>query len=759
MKKNLLMALICILCVGLMFTLTSCIDSHEHTYSDEYTYNDVNHWNAATCEHTLKRENREAHIFTDWTEISEYSCEQNGQKERTCTVCGYIQKQEKKAKGHAWMKPVFTWTEYEATATFVCYKDDTHVEVINAVMSNEITTPATCEQTGIKTHTATVSFNNKTYSDTKEEVLEIIDHNYIKELVNNETLKTIADCTTKATYWYSCELCDKLSDTLFFEYGEVDTNAHDWLEPVFTWTDFVATATFTCNINSAHIETLNATMTNAETTPTTCTQTGIKTHTATVTFNNNTYTDIKEEVLPVLEHTYTKETVNAATLKDEATCTTKATYWYSCSECDSISDTLYFENGNELGHDWSLPEFTWTIFEAEATFTCKNDAQHFETLNATMTSEVTTFPTCTTTGIRTYTATIVFEGVTYTDTKEEVIVAVEHNFVDGFCSECNAEQPPVYTRVDADGNVDTTGEYILFGSYPQSEVTDETLKTILTTTAGTLPTEENSQYWTAYVYYMNEVQTNYMWYHDVEYNNELYRGVYFTSYRANWGLSAGSLTSSYQDDNGYTTGNVYWFKYEPVKWRILTEETGKALLLCELIIDGQDIYPSDDDRIISEVEINENNYEHSTIRQWLNNEFYNTAFDSLEQAIIQLTEVDNSTSTTGPDANPYICNNTNDNVFLLSYQDCINTNYGFNEFNQAKDSMKQKKATAYAKCQGLDIDLNVESQYFEMGSWWLRSPSNSIKNDTFMISNSGELKGGHNAYFVHGVVPALWIAL
>ena len=58
-----------------------------------------------------------------------------------------------------------------------------------------------------------------------------------------------------------------------------------------------------------------------------------------------------------------------------------------------------------------------------------------------------------------------------------------------------------------------------------------------------------------------------MWYIDLEYNGEKYRGVYFNSYRLNQTtITNVSPVSSYtyQDDAGYSLNTAYWFKYEPI---------------------------------------------------------------------------------------------------------------------------------------------------------------------------------------------------
>ena len=87
-------------------------------------------------------------------------------------------------------------------------------------------------------------------------------------------------------------------------------------------------------------------------------------------------------------------------------------------------------SGDDLGtgHAYGAPVWKWNDdFTASATFTCGNDASHVETVNAAVTNEVTTAATCETTGVRTYTAKVTFEDKEYTDTKTEVIPATSHD--------------------------------------------------------------------------------------------------------------------------------------------------------------------------------------------------------------------------------------------------------------------------------------------------------------------------------------------
>lgn len=244
-----------------------------------------------------------------------------------------------------------------------------------------------------------------------------------------------------------------------------------------------------------------------------------------------------------------------------------------------------------------------------------------------------------------------------------------------------------------------------------------------------------------------------MWYKDITYGGAKYRGVYFTSYRPYW-CDYSSFGNTYQDDNGYTTGTRYWFKYEPLKWRVLTKQNGKAFLLCDVAIDSQayqNTYTYDSST--SEYYNNNasapsgtyaNNYEYSTIRAWLNNNFYNTAFSAAQQALIQTMVVNNGARSTNPnniatefngDANTYACSNTNDKIFLLSRQEITNSAYGFNTDPYASYTASRFKCTDYAKVQGCCV--SKESNYLGNCYFWLRSPYCCYSPNAWNVSDDG----------------------
>ncbi len=325
---------------------------------------------------------------------------------------------------------------------------------------------------------------------------------------------------------------------------------------------------------------------------------------------------------------------------------------------------------------------------------------------------------------------------------------------DNICSVCGAKGP--YTR-------HSNNTTICFGEYPQTEVTDandsdKSLRNSLNMDAG-VPSAGNRGKWTDYGYYASGSVQSYMWYIDVEYQGSRYRGVYFTRYRPYHTTDSFSMYSSYQDDNGYYINTAYWFKYEPIEWRILEQKYGTALLMANIILDSQQYYRTySGTRTINGKTVYPNNYKESDIRAWLTGTFYETAFDEYAQEIIETTTVDNRAFSSGSGSNSYACENTRDKVFLLSYKDVLNTSYGFSSSDSTYDTARRLKSTDYAKSQG--VHVSIDSSYRGNGGWWLRSPSSILSGSASGVGLVGRAdESGSVDKTSDGVVPALRIRL
>ena len=300
------------------------------------------------------------------------------------------------------------------------------------------------------------------------------------------------------------------------------------------------------------------------------------------------------------------------------------------------------------------------------------------------------------------------------------------------------------------------GDLISFGWYPQSIVTDSSVTTAL---------GQQSAAWHSYGYYSgagksddgNMTPSGYMEYTDVSLGAQKYRGVRFSQYRPYYTGFVSSAAASFQDENAYTAGNTYWFLWEPLQWRVLDPAAG--LVLSETIIDsqpfqnfilksGSDVYGKDAFWGNAGKTHYANNYAESSLRQWLNNDFYNIAFSAGQQELIAATARDNSAFSASYAA--YGSAETTDKISLLSYNDSINTAYGFVGEDLMYDNARQTPGSDYAKCQGLYIDASSHCS-----RWWLRTARNAsdrVCSVDFDGIVTDEKYGASNTNF--GVRPA-----
>lgn len=306
---------------------------------------------------------------------------------------------------------------------------------------------------------------------------------------------------------------------------------------------------------------------------------------------------------------------------------------------------------------------------------------------------------------------------------------------------------------NGNGDNNEVGDLIEFGSYPQTEVTDTSLLSALNSL---------SLSWKSYGYYSGTgdwddgqmTPGDWMKYADITYKGERYRAVKFTEYRPYVTGYKTSSSNTYQDDNGYYTNTVYWFKFEPLQWRVIDPDEG--FMVCENTIDSQaynnTIYWNG-----SELYQNTScmtyvtDYAESSIREWLNDDFYNTAFTSSEKTEISTTTCDNSSYYNSA----YGSVTTYDKIFLLSYWDTLNTNYGFSSSYSLYDTARRSQGTDYAKCQGLDVHT-IPSEYKGNSRWLLRTSGGSSYSVCYVDSYGSVSSTGSNVRNSnYGVRPAL----
>ena len=362
-------------------------------------------------------------------EVTDATCTENGKIVYTakCSFNGteYTDVKEKEipASGHAYGTPAFNWSEdYQTcTAIFTCETCDDEQKMECDITSE--TTDPTCTEDGKTAYAATVSFTDKEYTDTQEEVITATGHTYeYKDNGDGTHTKvcTAGDDTAIEPHTYQdgiCTLCGA---------EEPADHVHEYGEPEFIWSDDLKSCTvvFTCtDRDDQHRIECEVT---SEIKDATCTENGKAIYTAKGSFNGEEYTDIKEVEIPA------------------------------------------------SGHAYETPEFNWSENHQTCTavLTCEScgDEQKIE---CNITSE-TTDPTCTEAGNTVYTATVKFAGKEYTDTQEEIIsatghayeytdngdgthtkvctaggdTAIEpHTYQDGICTFCGAEEPEGHTHI------------------------------------------------------------------------------------------------------------------------------------------------------------------------------------------------------------------------------------------------------------------------------------------------------------------------
>lgn len=287
------------------------------------------------------------------------------------------------------------------------------------------------------------------------------------------------------------------------------------------------------------------------------------------------------------------------------------------------------------------------------------------------------------------------------------------------CSICKGTKIEVLPKLQLPTTYEENGKtYVKFGSYPQTHVSNETLLTEL----NKLSTVNSRGYYS--------------------YNGEEYAKVTATPYRT-------GNDYLYSDGTAVTNDITEWFKVEPIKWRVLVEADGTAKVVSTLILDTSCFYVNTKNRTIDGETIYPNNYKYSTLREFLNNSFYKTAFTLIQQCAILTTEVDNSASTTVDSSNSYVCENTMDKVYALSCSEILNTTYF------TSDIERLLEVTDFAKAKG--VYWNTRENAGDCGYWWLRSPDSFNVDCVRTILDDIGLN--HVDYSYYGVVPAMQISI
>lgn len=318
-------------------------------------------------------------------------------------------------------EPTWMWDEDGwVVAIFTCATDPAHTESVSATVTFDATEP-TCTANKVIRYTATVEFNENTYTANKN------------------------------------------------EYVEGTALGHDMEVVSWTWSDDYSRASVSlkCKRDESHVDTYGARIT-VSTINATCSAAGSTVYTATVTTANQTFTDEKSVEIPIKEHNYelvewvwdgtesaTAHFVCIANPEHKYQKTDTPESIYTEADCDSDAFTSYYvlvsvggkpyndskavtDEGTALGHDYVLNGWDWEsdCSAAKAYAYCSRCGRSNQAKEYAATVAYTEkAASCDAKGERKYTATLVLGNQTFTNEKT-VIIPPAHNMENGTCTLC-----------------------------------------------------------------------------------------------------------------------------------------------------------------------------------------------------------------------------------------------------------------------------------------------------------------------------------
>lgn len=187
------------------------------------------------------------------------------------------------------------------------------------------------------------------------------------------------------------------------------------------------------------------------------------------------------------------------------------------------------------------------------------------------------------------------------------------------------------------------------------------------------------------------------------------------------------ILGHYEQDNKTDNGD------EPIEWTVLEVNGDSALIISTQVLDCQPYNSKKGDTA----------WESSSLRTWLNKDFYSAAFTSAEAALIQSTSITN-----GQSEQPMLekwegkgGKDTSDKIWLLSY-------------NEVKQMLSNTRVlgTEYANSKGAKANI-----FATESNWYTRSVGKKQDQATFIHDNFDPQSCAVTDK--KGIRPVMWISL
>lgn len=190
-------------------------------------------------------------------------------------------------------------------------------------------------------------------------------------------------------------------------------------------------------------------------------------------------------------------------------------------------------------------------------------------------------------------------------------------------------------------------------------------------------------------------------------------------------------------ENYFSNNTFGSYQGEAISWKVLDVKGSKVLIISEKSLDSLSYNSYNIDTT----------WETCELRTWLNDYFYNDAFNQEEKDAILESVITNDGN---PDNGTYGGPDTEDLVFLLSIDEA--------EKYFESDSDRQAERTTFAREQAIKWDESNEEDKEGSRPWWLRSPGHA-SYEALIVWDDGSVStlGIDVSLHYPGVRPAMWV--
>lgn len=456
--------------------------------------NGIKHEECTICNH----KQNEGTVIQKLSHIHEWidaTCE----TAKTCKTCGEV---EGAPLGHDYdiINIEWKWSTFSsAIATVKCKRDGNHTFLINGTISSQIIRKPTCALEGVLIYMARISLDGIEYGDVKTvNIPKTTDHYYedgecvvCHKILTKSIFTKVTDVSQLSegdiivlVSEKSSAVAKALAGKAFFNSGEYSSSiddgnpieiilgkkGEDW---TLTTTEGVIGTTAVKKLNAKGNGTITWKISFDADGDAIIASTNSEYGRFLYNVNNPRFLNYASSVndtmlLPqIYKYVKAKCNHNFGPLSPfvPATCVKEGVKaHYHCSICDKDYD----ENAkllkdltiSKIPHDYvdgrcsvcgkidpsehelDFENIIWTwsgYTNAIAEIICKDNDVIKEIITATITSEITKVATCKENGINTYTATIEYDGVKYTNVVTEETTSNKHQYVENICSVCGNE--------------------------------------------------------------------------------------------------------------------------------------------------------------------------------------------------------------------------------------------------------------------------------------------------------------------------------